>query len=70
MIVCLCRGIPERTIRAAIADGAASVTEVRRACGAGGDCGACHPMVAELVDEAGCLAARMADPSPSSCIAV
>jgi bacterioferritin-associated ferredoxin len=51
MVVCVCQGVNEYTVRAAIADGAASVSDIRRTCGAGGDCGACHSMLAELVDE-------------------
>jgi bacterioferritin-associated ferredoxin len=54
MIVCLCRGVPEHAIRATIAGGAATVADVRRACGAGGDCGACRRTLAALVDEARC----------------
>lgn len=51
MTVCLCRGVPDRTIRAAIAGGASTVDDIHRVCGAGGDCGACHSTLAELVDE-------------------
>jgi bacterioferritin-associated ferredoxin len=51
MVVCACQGVNEYAVHAAIADGAASVSDIRRACGAGGDCGACHSMLAELVDE-------------------
>jgi bacterioferritin-associated ferredoxin len=52
MIVCLCVGVPESAIRATIAEGASTVAEIRRACGAGGDCGACCRMLAALVDQA------------------
>jgi bacterioferritin-associated ferredoxin len=41
MILCICRGVSEREVSEAVAQGAASVSEVRRACGAGGDCGSC-----------------------------
>jgi bacterioferritin-associated ferredoxin len=51
MIVCLCRGVPESAIRAVIARGATTVSDIRRACGAGGDCGACCPLLAELVGQ-------------------
>jgi bacterioferritin-associated ferredoxin len=55
MIVCLCRGVRERTVRATLAEGASTVAEIRRACGAGTECGACCPMLAELVVQArGC----------------
>ena len=51
MIVCLCRGVPESAIRATIAQGASTVAEIRRACGAGGDCGACCRKLADLVGQ-------------------
>ncbi len=52
MIICLCRGLPESAIRATIAQGASTVAEIRRACGAGGDCGACCSKLADLVGQA------------------
>jgi len=51
MIVCLCQGINCSTVRQVIAEGASSVIEIDRACGAGGDCGACHAQLESLVDE-------------------
>ncbi|HEV8617841.1 MAG TPA: (2Fe-2S)-binding protein [Methylomirabilota bacterium] len=42
MIVCLCRGVADRAIGAAIADGASTLTDIVAACAAGSDCGACH----------------------------
>ena len=41
MILCLCRGVSEREVAEVVSQGAASVSEVRRACGAGTDCGSC-----------------------------
>jgi bacterioferritin-associated ferredoxin len=52
MIVCLCRGVSERLIEDTVAAGAKTVGDVSRACGAATDCGACHYLVAALVDEA------------------
>ena len=52
MIVCLCRGVSERHIEDTVAAGAKTVGDVSRACGAATDCGACHYLVAALVDEA------------------
>lgn len=51
MIVCHCRAVNHREIEAVVADGARSIPEVTRACGAGGDCGGCHPTIADLVVE-------------------
>jgi bacterioferritin-associated ferredoxin len=52
MIVCLCRGVSERHIEDMVAAGATTVGEVSRACGAATDCGACHHLVARLVEDA------------------
>jgi bacterioferritin-associated ferredoxin len=52
MIVCLCRGVSERHIETVVADGARTPGDVARASGAGTDCGACHHLVAALVEEA------------------
>jgi bacterioferritin-associated ferredoxin len=50
MFVCSCFAITDKTIQGAIDDGAESVAAVTRACKAGGDCGACHTMIAEMID--------------------
>jgi bacterioferritin-associated ferredoxin len=52
MIVCLCRGISERTIRSAIAAGASSPEAIAEACGAGDDCRACCEQLIDLIEEA------------------
>jgi bacterioferritin-associated ferredoxin len=52
MILCLCRGVSDRAVLAAIADGASSVEQVERACGAGGDCGACGDLLEALLERA------------------
>ena len=51
MIVCHCRRVSDRTIRAAIQAGACTEEAVTDACGAGGMCGGCIPLVEELIDE-------------------
>lgn len=51
MFVCSCRAVSDRTVRAAIAAGAASVDEVIERCAAGGDCGGCWPELQRLLDE-------------------
>lgn len=56
MIVCLCRGISEAAVRGIMDSGAATVEEVGLACGAGGDCRACCPMLEEMLAEVGVLA--------------
>jgi bacterioferritin-associated ferredoxin len=51
MYVCHCRGITDRTIKAAVAAGADTVEDVARTCGAGADCGGCWPALDELIEE-------------------
>jgi len=52
MIVCLCRAVSDRAIRAAVAAGAATPTAVADACGAGSGCGQCWETLHRLVTEA------------------
>ncbi|WP_095982980.1 (2Fe-2S)-binding protein [Melittangium boletus] len=52
MIVCLCRAVSDRTIRARIAEGARTVEELGDACGAGTGCGGCHDQMTQLLGEA------------------
>jgi len=49
MILCVCRGVSASTVDETIGCGAASVEEVVRRCGAGGDCGTCHDEIRELL---------------------
>jgi bacterioferritin-associated ferredoxin len=53
MYVCSCRGVTDRTIRAAIVAGASTVDEIGRRCGAGTRCGGCWPVLDELLDRVG-----------------
>jgi bacterioferritin-associated ferredoxin len=41
VIVCQCRVVSDRTVDAALADGARTLSAVCRATGAGQDCGSC-----------------------------
>ena len=52
MLVCHCQGLTDRAVRRTVKNGARSVAEVTRACGAGGVCGGCRPALAEIVEEA------------------
>ena len=51
MIICHCNVVSDRTVRAAVLNGAADVDDVARACGAGADCGGCETAVESLLDE-------------------
>lgn len=45
MLVCHCKCVSDRAIRAAIGSGACSRGSLARACGAGTGCGGCLPVV-------------------------
>ena len=49
MIVCHCQGVSDRTIRAAVRNGARSRRAVARACSAGRSCGGCTLAIDEIV---------------------
>ena len=52
MILCICKAVTDREVDAAIRDGARSVAEVSRACGAGRDCGCCVRTIEQRIDRA------------------
>lgn len=52
--VCICKGIPRSTMKAAISNGAKTLEEVQKATGAGtGSCGGkrCTPKILELIEK-------------------
>lgn len=51
MYVCLCHAVTSDEVASAIADGAHSREAVSRACRAGGDCGSCHGMIEDMIDD-------------------
>jgi NifU-like protein len=52
-LICTCFCVSERVIETEIAEkGLATVSEVIRACNAGGGCGSCHPLIEEMLDAA------------------
>jgi bacterioferritin-associated ferredoxin len=51
MYVCVCRAVKEEAVKAAIEGGAHSVEAVTDACCAGDDCGACHQIIEEMIEE-------------------
>lgn len=56
MYVCVCMGVTQDEVVAAIDGGAGSREAVTRACRAGGDCGACHGMIDDMLEERTCSA--------------
>ena len=51
MVVCHCKAIFEREVRALVRAGADSRPELARACGAGTDCGGCRPVLDQIIAE-------------------
>jgi bacterioferritin-associated ferredoxin len=51
MYVCVCLAVTQAEVEAAIQGGATTRREVTRACGAGGDCGACHGMIESMIED-------------------
>jgi len=52
MLICHCKGLRDRDVHRAVAQGARSPGQVLSACGAGSICGGCLPLIAEVVAEA------------------
>ena len=50
MIVCVCKNVSDRQIRAAMADGADSVRALRNELAVSTCCGKCAPQVKQMVD--------------------
>ena len=63
MILCLCRGVSERTVKAVIGAGADTLDDVAVECEAGSDCGACQDMLLDLLATA--RARRACTPEPA-----
>lgn len=61
MVVCLCQGVSEKTVRASIDEGARTRQQVTEACGAGDGCGTCHRTIKTLIVQ--CHRAKPACPS-------
>ncbi len=51
MYVCLCKGITDRQIKAAIDNGANSVGQLRKCLGVASQCGKCSATARELLQE-------------------
>jgi bacterioferritin-associated ferredoxin len=51
MYVCICKGITDTQIRAAVQDGASSLRELRNTLGVASQCGKCGILTREIVRE-------------------
>jgi len=54
MYVCVCRAVTDKEVEAAIDGGAHTLEAVARTCEAGGDCGACHAHIEDMIEERAC----------------
>jgi len=70
MVVCSCKAVSDMEIREAVAEGAKTVGQVRRACGAAACCGGCRPLVAEIMEEELVTLERKVLPFPATAVAV
>jgi bacterioferritin-associated ferredoxin len=61
MLICLCHPASDRDIEAVIDDGARSLADIGRRCGAGTGCGACVGDLKEKLAARGCSEASDAD---------
>ena len=52
MYVCLCKGVTDSQIRAAVADGAATLKQVSRCLGVARQCGKCAGLAQSVISEA------------------
>ncbi len=50
VIVCLCEGISETEIKRLIKNGAESLEDIEKECGAGGKCGGCLWQLVEILE--------------------
>ena len=51
MYVCICKGITDTQIRAAVQDGASSLRDVRNSLGVASQCGKCGILTREILRE-------------------
>ena len=51
MYVCICKGITDTQIRAAVQDGASSLADVRNTLGVASQCGKCGILTRDIVRE-------------------
>jgi bacterioferritin-associated ferredoxin len=62
MIVCVCKAVSDRHIRAAVKDGASCMRDLARELGVGGCCGKCLPEARKVLSNS--LSSNAASASP------
>ena len=68
MYICICYGVTDRAIRAAVAQGSSSLEDVSMATGCGTCCGQCRDAAAEVI--AGCARREPARTGKACCAMV
>lgn len=58
MIVCVCKSVSDRTIRASITEGADSFDELQFELGVATCCGKCEESVRDVLAQSGCCSGR------------
>lgn len=67
MLLCSCKWLTSQQLSSVIEDGARTVEDITRCCGAGGDCGGCVDLLQQLLDTtAACDAESVTDPDVDS----
>jgi bacterioferritin-associated ferredoxin len=54
MYICICNGVTDRAIRAAVAEGAATISDVTQRLGVAAGCGCCREAAQQVIHEAAC----------------
>lgn len=49
MYICICNAVTDKMIKAAVAEGAASLDDLQRLTGCGGGCGSCIELAEDLL---------------------
>jgi len=68
VIVCLCKGLNDTTVRKTVREGALSDLDIGRQCGAGTGCGYCRPTLRAILEEEGavhCIESRADSERPA-----
>jgi len=51
MFVCVCHAVTKAEIEKAVDEGAETREQVTKKCRAGGDCGACHDEIEQIIED-------------------
>lgn len=66
MLVCLCKGVSDKTVRWLVQNGSTCCKDVMAKCRAGTDCGTCVPHLKALIEQTKAEEAAAADDNVSA----